>query len=82
MVRLTAENENGTENARIFVTALDSAGVSYGVQWDYKLKKCEGHKFQPMTNKFNMMSDQLKAAAASNNLDETDQDEVSLLLEW
>ena len=59
------ENGKWKENARIVVTALDSAGVSSGVQWDYKLKKmigqCEGHKFQPTTDKFNMMADQLKA---------------------
>ena len=53
--------------------------------WNYQVNKMvrqfEGHKFTPMSNKFNMMADKLKAAkvAAENegNLDETGQDEVS-----
>ena len=81
-----ADGEDWKANARFVVTALDSAGVSSGVQWDYKLKKmvgqCEGHKFSPLTNKFNMMADKLKAAKVAeneHNSDATDQDEVSLL---
>ena len=85
-VRFRAGNEKWTKNARIVVTALVSARVSSGVQWDYKLKKmigqCKGHKFQPVTNKFNMMADQLKVAKAAaenrDNLDENGQGEVSL----
>ena len=79
---LRAENENSTENSRTAVTALDSAGVSSSVQGNYRLQKmvgqCKGHKFQPMTNKFSMMVDQLKVTAAVNNLNATDQGEVSL----
>ena len=89
-----AENENWAANARLVATALDSAGVSSGVQWDYKLKKmvgqCEGHKLQPLTSKFNLMANKLKAAkeeddAAKENEDGTDttgQDNVSSLFDW
>ena len=89
-----AENEDWAANTRLVTTALDSAGVSSGVQWDYKLKKmvgqCEGHKLQPLTSKFNLMANKLKAAkeaddAAKENEDGTDtigQDNVSSLFDW
>ena len=65
-MRLRAKNEHWSANAKLTVCALDSAGINKGVQWDYRLKKmvgqCESHKFSPLSNKFTMMADQLKAA--------------------
>ena len=63
-ISLRADREEWDDNARIGFLALDSAGTSSGVQWDYRLHKmtgqCNAHKFEPLTNKFNMMANQLK----------------------
>ena len=69
---LRAIREKWDQSACFGFTAIDSAGLSSGVQWDYRLMQmagqCQAHKFEPLSKKFNMMANSLKSNSGEDTV--------------
>ena len=59
-------NESWRPNTCLGVNAIDSASSATGIQWDYRknlmVGQAQDHKFQPITNKFQMMANNQKTS--------------------